>query len=316
MSKQEHRWHWKCTDCGKESPSNVKYCPRCNALLAIHGQAIPDDPEPDIPKKPFVKDEPVDHQKKPDKPPKQKEHKQREPKERKRHHVGLVILIVLLILVILILGALVLILLGRESAGDPTPTQPPVVQTTPVDMLPDPTATSETQPAMTAPLATDPPATNPPTTAPPQTAPPATEPSLAPNTLKATIFGREEIFYLSRAYVNDYEVDATYYAYNPRGEQLYYLSLSFDKNLFEGTYTTNSSILYSDVKVSFSKAGSYSFYTSYPGLDMKDYNAGTFIIEKISEDWMTYEGSFNMELYLNKTDSMVIDDAVFNFTLE
>lgn len=169
---------------------------------------------------------------------------------------------------------------------------------------------------MTAPLATDPPATTPPTTAPPQTAPPATEPSLAPNTLKATIFGREEIFYLSRAYVNDYEVDTTYYAYNPRGEQLYYLSLSFDKNLFEGTYTTNSSILYSDVKVSFSKAGSYSFYTSYPGLDMKEYNAGTFIIEKISEDWMTYEGSFNMELYLNKTDSMVIDDAVFNFTLE
>ena len=54
--------------------------------------------------------------------------KQREPRERKRHHVGLVILIVLLILVILILGALVLILLGRENAGDPTPTQPPVAR--------------------------------------------------------------------------------------------------------------------------------------------------------------------------------------------
>lgn len=317
MNKEEHRWHWKCTDCGKESPSSVKHCPRCNALLAIHGVAIPDDPEPDMPRKPFVVDWEAEQSRYTDK---QQRKKERKTKEKDRNHAGLVILIVLLILVILALGAAVLVLLDSETANDPTQTS--IVQTTSTITAPSSPPTGGTQPVQTAPVADPADTTEPPaadqteTTAPPVTDPVITDPALAPNTLEATIFGRKEIFYLSKAYVGDYEVDATYYAYNPRGEERYYLSLSFDKNLFEGTYQTNPSILYTVVKVSFSKMGDYDFYTSYPGLDTKDYQIGTFVIEKISDDWMTYDGSFQMTLYLDNGDTIVIDDAVFNFTLD
>ena len=98
---------------------------------------------------------------------------------------------------------------------------------------------------------------------------------------------------------------------------MYYIFLQFDKNFFPGTYNTNKSILYADVKITFSKYGSSEYYTSYAGSNVKNYQVGTLTIEKISDDWMTYDGSFNVTLYLDdKDDTIVIDDAVFNFTLQ
>lgn len=324
MSKDEYRWHWRCTQCGKESPSNTKYCPRCNALLAIHGKAIPDDPEPDIPRKPIADDDAQEQQKKTEaqtKEPKQKERKRREPK--KRNRAGLIILIVLLMLVILALGALVLILLGREATEEPTLDQPPAAQTTPADTEPAPTTDAQTDPPdtdppETEPPETEPPETEPPVTEPPETEPPETEPALAPNTLSATIYGEEITFLLNNTTITSSEISVSYKAYNPRGEERYYISLEFDKNYVVGTYHTTGDILTSKVTITFAKANTNSdFYRSYRKYGDNSEITGTFIIEKMSDDWMSYDGSFSVELVLYGTnDSIVIDDAVFHFTLE
>lgn len=326
----------KCV-CGKESPLSEQRCPYCKRPLSMYGKYVTDEYEPDIPYKPYddedSKKPPVDAKESSVKQKKTKEKapKRREGKEKKQGGAGKTVLVIFLLLIILLLGAnVVLLLLDKEPESGSVTIQPPVVQTTPVDTAPDTTAPADTQPVQTDPPATNPPATQPPATEPPATQPPATEPpateppateppatqpQFEPNTLTATIFGREEIFYLKSTYVGELELSALYYAYNPRGEKMYCIKLAFDKNLLEGTYTTDKNVLHADVKITFNKVGSREYYVTYPGSDAKKYNAGTFIIEQISEDWMTYDGSFDVELYLGNKDSFVIHDAVFNFTI-
>lgn len=312
---------WKCV-CGKESPLSEQRCPYCKRPLGMYGAFVTDEQEPEIPYRPYTGGGEQGGTGQPPEGPK------------KRGGAALVILIVLLILVILILGALVMILLGREAEQNPAPTQPPVMQTTPVDVPTDPTAPADTQPVQTDPPATNPPATQPPATEPPETQPPvteppateppateppATEPIQVSNFLKATIYGEEIIFQLNSASVGSADVRASYRAYNPRGEARYYISLRFNKNYTVGTYNTTGSILYTEVDVSFMDyaVNRNEYYNSYRKHGDKTDVTGTFVIEKMSDDWMTYDGSFNVKLVLYGTkESIVIDDAVFNFTIQ
>lgn len=322
MSNPVHRWHWQCGNCGKTAASGMTHCPRCNALLTIHGIPISDDPDPVLPRKPVFTDDPTEQ-------PTPVERVKKEPKQKKEGGKKWPLLLLLLLLLLAMLAAALFFFTGEADAPPPTepsgPQRPPVATSPTDDTQPTvPTTVPPTTVPPTVPPTTVPPTTVPPTvpptteppTVPPTTVPPTTDDTLEPNTLRCTIEGRETVFYVSRATVSTLDIKVTFYAYNPRGEQLYYLSLDFDKNLFEGSYQTKSSILYTDVKVYFKKIGSDDVYDTYPGIDARNYQPGTLVIEKISDDWMTYDGSFVMTLYSDNNKSFVIDDAVFNFTIQ
>jgi len=109
-----------------------------------------------------------------------------------------------------------------------------------------------------------------------------------------------------------------YRAYNPRGELRYYLSFEFENNLGVGTYNTTGNILHSKVNIKFLDyaVSRNDYFDSYRKAGENSTITGTFVIERMSDDWMTYDGSFNVELVIYGTkESIVIDDAVFNFTL-
>jgi len=306
---------WKCV-CGRESPLTERRCPNCQKPL-VYGKYVTDEQEPKIPFRPIVDWEEIED---PEKAPRvtkkktPKEPKQRKSEKKKREKSGgQAVLILLLLLIILLMGALIIFLLGRIGGPEPAPVQPPV-QTTPVDTPADPTLPADTQP-----VPTDPPATDPPATQPPATDPPATQPVQSVNFLKATIHDEEIIFQLHSAEVASTEIHADYRAYNPRGELRYYLSFQFEKNLGVGTYNTTGSILYSKVNITFQDhaVSRSDYFDNYRRSGDRTEITGTFEIEKMSDDWMTYDGSFNAELVIyGKKDSIVIDDAVFNFTLQ
>lgn len=160
---------WKCV-CGKESPLTAQRCPNCQKPLSMYGRYVSDEPEPEIPFRPFVDTEENENPKKATHVPQKKtpkEPKQRKPEKKKRKNSGgQTILILLLLLIILLMGALIVFLLGRIGGQKLDPALLPV-QTTPVDTLPDPTVPADTQPVPTDSPATDPPAIQPPATDPP-----------------------------------------------------------------------------------------------------------------------------------------------------
>lgn len=277
MSKEEFTPHWRCRVCGAKSPKSAKFCWQCSKDLVLYGEYVSSEPTPPPP------------------PPSPEEQK-KNPGEQKKNPV-------VVLLIILLMGALIVFLPGRNGGSAPAPVQPPV-QTNPVDTPVD------TQPVQK----TDPPAANL-----PAAELPATQPLPSGNSLKATIHGEEIILPLDCAYENDSRIYAEYRLYHPGDELRYYLCLDFEGNLGVGTYSTTGSILDSKANITFWDCAfgedDY-FYSCHKHGEDTDIT-GTFVIEKISDDRVTYDGSFNVELELyGKKDSIVIDDAVFNFTLQ
>lgn len=141
------------------------------------------------------------------------------------------------------------------------------------------------------------------------------DPTATDNILTVTIDGKKETFYQDDVILTDTEISVYYYSYNPRGEQRYYISFSFDKNLTVGTYQTTESILYSDVNITFAEAGANQFFRSYRKRGNNGVT-GSFTIESVSSDWNTYTGSFAADLVLyGKNQELKITDAEFVFAI-
>lgn len=141
------------------------------------------------------------------------------------------------------------------------------------------------------------------------------------NIATATINGEEVIFYLKETYIADKtnDVYVIYLAVNPRGEQLYHLTFWFDANLTEGSYdmTKNFTGSVANVKLYAGKYAAEKMYASYGNYRTKeDTVVGNFTIDKMSSDWLTYDGHFSSEVFTeNNSSSFTLSDFSFNFTL-
>ena len=142
------------------------------------------------------------------------------------------------------------------------------------------------------------------------------------NMIIATVDGKEETFYLDEAYISNNTITAKYTAFNPRGEERYRMYLKLDSNISEGTYDTGS-VIYSPASVTFYIKEKYSYSVAYSSNSFDNYEAnpkyektGTFTIENISDDWYTYDGTFDVTVTkMKQSESIKIKNATFNLTI-
>lgn len=148
------------------------------------------------------------------------------------------------------------------------------------------------------------------------------EPQTMSNLLTCEIDGQRYEMSLKEARVTvGNTIRVVYQAQNPRGEVLYNLTISMDKNLGVGTYSASSK-----VSIYLSKVGSggRSYQTSYgigsQKLWGRDLGSYTFSITKRSDDWRTYEGTFSATLEQatksKSNDTICLTNCSFNFTLQ
>lgn len=145
-------------------------------------------------------------------------------------------------------------------------------------------------------------------------------PRVDDDTLVATINGEELVFQLNRTIIenNNPMITAVYYTYNPRGEARYVITLYFNKQFTEGTYEFGATNTSTDVRAVLWRAADNVYFTSYLKRPDRTKSAGTFTIEEMSSDWMTYTGSFDVTVtdYENKCGSVELTGVQFNFTLQ
>lgn len=82
MKQTDYRW--RCTKCGRVSPGDTKRCPVCDALLALHGEVLYNEPAPDLPVRPVEVEVIEEQEPVKEKPKKEKKEKQEKKTERKQ----------------------------------------------------------------------------------------------------------------------------------------------------------------------------------------------------------------------------------------
>lgn len=148
------------------------------------------------------------------------------------------------------------------------------------------------------------------------------EPQTMSNSLTCEINGQGYEMSLKEAKVFiGKNIRAVYQAQNPRGEVLYRLTISMDKDLGVGTYSSDKKV---SISLSEVGSGSRSYETAYgigpQKLWGRDLGSYTFSITKRSDDWRTYEGTFSATLEQatkSKSNDMIrLTNCSFNFTLQ
>ena len=143
------------------------------------------------------------------------------------------------------------------------------------------------------------------------------------NMLKVTIDGAEHTFYLDTAAVKtDYKenfqyVSAYYKSFNPRGEVRYELYFAWDSNLEVGAHDVIADGYALDMGISLRETNTGREYHSSRKYTGKDAVVGTVEITHMSENWDTYEGTFQVELYedISKKTPVKLENGIFHFTL-
>lgn len=140
------------------------------------------------------------------------------------------------------------------------------------------------------------------------------------NTITITINGEEWIFYLKNVEIREKRdrICAKYKSFNPRGEEMYDLTVEFNKNLGPCTLTQEDYGLYSE------EYGVDMHYKSNKGnnkraFPRKDYDF-TFEITERSDDWMSYSGNFKGTIvtdsgYKDPMEVIELSCDEFSFTI-
>ena len=142
--------------------------------------------------------------------------------------------------------------------------------------------------------------------------------------MSATVNGTAYDFELESAVLRNGNMQVTYVCYNPRGEELYSVTLYFDDNIQTGQYSSASGdtefrIMSGRLIAQSEKTGSM-----LGGTVPVQEGVGSFSLDLTyqSDDWTTYEGTFSATLGRSSLSgsygdsSMTIEDAKFNFTLQ
>ena len=134
------------------------------------------------------------------------------------------------------------------------------------------------------------------------------------NILEAVIDGSPRTLELDYAKITAGKIMAVYQGYNPRGEKDISICLKLDKDIKEGQYSTKDKD--HEVQIMNGKFMAARAKTS----DLTAVGEFTFSVDYRSSDWRTYSGTFSAllkgEPYTKfSSNSMTIDNATFNFTL-
>lgn len=135
--------------------------------------------------------------------------------------------------------------------------------------------------------------------------------------ITVSVDGEEWTFYLESAklYPSLDQMWVTYYAFNPRGETQYKLSLTLSSDLKPGEYQTKKA----DVFISLitdaptKELGALQNYNSTFSTGGK--TDGTLVLTERSSDWLTYKGSFDTDLEKHSGEKIHIECEAFEFTL-